>query len=474
MAIGEERLRLTSTEASRRRLTHALGTPAGDIDDRELRFVTNALELQLFDALEDEERMVELRAVAAETFQIARTLAWPNEPVAAAQWLVRLGCIAAVGDRSADFRRIVAECELPALPLDSQDWGVRVWSSVLDVWLRLLRKKGWDDLDAVQERIIAIREAQREIEPGFLKEAEARKDVRPAWELMAHYHLAKAAEILGAYLGQGSVDGHFDIREQLEAQFDRAIRASAHGQLIEQETMSQLLARAARVMVDNSIWTVTRAVNSRVTRFVESLTARDRRRPIFEMLPPQRRTLREEGLLGSGHRSVVVSLPTSSGKTFIAEFRILQALNQFDQENGWVAYLAPTRALVNQVAARLRRDFAHLGTVVEKVSPAFEVDGLEAGMLAEADRAHQFRILVTTPEKLDLMLRGGWEGKIGRPLTLVVVDEAHGLASETRGLKLELLLATINRECRYAQFLLLTPFIQNGAEIARWLSPDSK
>ena len=38
---------------------------------------------------------------------------------------------------------------------------------------------------------------------------------------------------------------------------------------------------------------------------------------------------------------------------------------------------------------------------------------------------------------------------------------------------MELLLATINRECRYAQFLLLTPFIHNAAEIARWLSPDS-
>lgn len=472
-AVGEERLRLTSTEASRRRLTDALGSPTEEVDDRELQFVTNALELQLFDALEDEERVAELRAVSAETFQIARTLVWPQEPVAAAQWLVRLGCIAVLGDRSADFRRVVAECGLPALPLDSADWGVRVWSSVLDIWLRLLRKKGWADLDAAQERIVAIREAQREIEPEFLKEAEARKNVQPAWELMGHYHLAKAAEILGTYLSQGSVDGHYDIREQLEAQFDRAIGASARGQLIEQETMTRLLARAARVMVDNSIWTVTRAVNSRVTRFVKSLTARDRRRPIFEMLPPQRRTLREEGLLGSGHRSVVVSLPTSSGKTFIAEFRILQALNQFDQENGWVAYLAPTRTLVNQLATRLRRDFTHLGAVVEKVSPALEVDGLEAGMLTEADQGQQFRILVTTPEKLDLMLRGGWEEKIGRPLTLVVVDEAHGLASENRGLKLELLLATINRECRYAQFLLLTPFIRNGAEIARWLSPDS-
>lgn len=472
-AVGEERLRRTSTEASRRRVTAALGSSGHAADDRELQFVTNALELQLFDLLDDEERRVELRVVAAETFQLARTLTWPEEPISAAEWLVRLGCIAVLGDRSADFRRIVTERELPQLSLDSPDWGVRVWASVLNVWLRLLRKRGWEDLDAVQERIVALRAAQRAIEPTFLQEAEARKDVRPAWELMAHYHLAKAAEVLGAYLGQGSVDGHFDVREQLEAQFDRAVGASARGQLIELETLSRLLARAARVMVDNSIWTVTRAVNSRVTRFVESLTARDRRRPIFEMLPPQRRTLAEEGLLGSSHRSVVVSLPTSSGKTFIAEFRILQALNQFDPENGWVAYLAPTRALVNQLTTRLRQDFSHLGTVVEKVSPALEVDGLEAGMLTEADRAQQFRILVTTPEKLDLMLRGGWEDKIGRPLTLVVVDEAHGLGSENRGIKLELLLATINRECRYAQFLLLTPFIHNGAEIARWLSPDN-
>src|SRR5262249_23473840 len=41
------------------------------------------------------------------------------------------------------------------------------------------------------------------------------------------------------------------------------------------------------------------------------------------------------------------------------------------------------------------------------------------------------------------------------------------------GIKLELLLATINRDCKYAQFLLLTPFIHNAAEIAKWLDPNS-
>ena len=290
---------------------------------------------------------------------------------------------------------------------------------------------------------------------------------------MANYHLAKAAEILGTYHSQGSVDGRFDIHEQLEAHFDRAISAAGRGQLLEREIFARLLAPTARTIAENSIWAVTRAVNSRVTRFVQSLVSREQPHPIFEMLPPQRRTLREHGLLGSGRRSIVVSLPTSSGKTYIAVFRILQALNQFDQEQGWVAYLAPTRALVNQLTLRLRRELGRIGDIVEKVSPALEVDGLEADMLGERDARLQFRILVTTPEKLDLMLRGGWEDKIGRPLTLVVVDEAHGIGVGERGLRLELLLATINRECQHAQFLLLTPFIPNGAEIARWLAPDS-
>lgn len=472
-SLGAEKVRKAVEEAGRRRLRNVLGlVGVGEFPDDQLRFVANGLELRVFDLLEGDNPEV-LQAAATDAFQVARSLTCPEAPIEAAEWLVRLGALGVLGDRGADVRRLLIDKGLPQLPLDSEDWGIRVWACILDIWLRLFRKHGWEDLDLVQQCVATLRTDQRKQEPGFLAQAEERRDARPAWELITQYHLAKAAEILGIYLTQGSVDGHYDVREQLEAQFDRAIGSAGRSQLMERESLVRLLARTARALVDNSIWTVTRAVNSRVTRFVESLISRDRSQPIFEMLPPQRRTLREKGLLGSAHRSVVVSLPTSSGKTFIAEFRILQALNQFDQERGWVAYLAPTRALVNQLTLRLRRDLAALGSIVEKVSPALEIDGLEAGMLTDTDTKRQFRILVTTPEKLDLMLRGGWEEKIGRPLTLVVVDEAHGLAAQERGLKLELLLATINRECRHAQFLLLTPFIDNSAEIARWLSPDS-
>lgn len=471
-SLNPDLLNQAQIEASRRLLSSALGLAGTSDEDNNLRFVGETLELAVIDLLDNEGEVNTLREVSAEAFQLLRVLPRPESPLEAAKACLRLACLGVIGERGVDARRVLKESPWPSLPLDSILWGERTLATILEVWLRVIRKEGWADLDAVQAQIVVLRQQQANFEAEYL-EGQPATARTAAWELVALYHLSKAAELLATFTTQGEIGGHFDVRQQLEAQFDRALTACGRAELIELDTLSRLLARTAQQLVDNCIWTVTRAVNSRVTRFVRNLVSRENSKPTFEMLPPQRRTLREAGLLGSGHRAVVVNLPTSSGKTFIAEFRILQALNQFDHEKGWVAYLAPTRALVNQIATRLRRDFAPLDINVEKVSPALEVDGLEATLLTDRQGATQFRVLVTTPEKLDLMLRGGWEETIGRPLTLVVVDEAHNLAQQGRGIKLELLLATINRECRYAQFLLLTPFIPNAAEIARWLAPDS-
>ena len=474
-AIGAERIERAEVDGRRRRIVAALGVEGVEPgSDDELREAGAALELAVFDLLAGDERSDALRQASTRAFQVGRAIPRPQEPLAAAEWLLRLACMAILGDRGADIRRMLAAADVPELPLRASDWGRRVWATTLDIWLRLFRKEGWEDLDRVLANVAELRRDQREREPEFLGGLQAGANADPAWRLIAEYHLAKAAEILGTFTGQGAgPDGRFDVHQQLEAQFDYALRACARGRLVDLEVLAGLLARGAAVLADNSIWTVTRAVNSRVAEFVGDAVSRERRRPIFEMLPPQRRALREQGLLGSGHRSVVVSLPTSSGKTMIAELRMLQALNQFDRERGWLAYLVPTRALVKQITVRLRRDFTPLNVGVEHVSPALEIDGIESAMLTDADESRQFRVLVTTPEKLDLMLRGGWEARIGRPLTLVVVDEAQSLGSRGRGIRLELLLATINRECRHAQFLLLTPFIENARQVARWLAPES-
>ena len=309
------------------------------------------------------------------------------------------------------------------------------------------------------ERIEALRQAQEQFETYYLVNQEPAYAKSSALELVGLYHLTKAAEVLATYMTDGVVEGHYQIHQLLDTQFDRVFAVCEHARILQMDPLSRLLGACSSKMAENSIWTVTRSVNSRVTQFVQSLVDRGRGdRAIFDVLPPQRRTLAEKGLLGSSRRAVVVSLPNSSGKTLIAQFRILQALNQFSNERGWVAYLAPTRTLVNQVARRLRRDFKSLGIVVEQVSPALEIDNIETKLLNEEDATQEFSVLVTTPEKLDLMLRQGLEADIKRPLTLVVVDEAHNMQETSRGLKLELLLATINNECQHASVLIADAF----------------
>ncbi len=442
-----------------------------------VRDVANALELAALDLIldrfeEDESKLKTMRECAADAFRLFRILPKNENPLENAFLLLHMSALAVLGDKGADAARLLRQREWSNLPLDSTDWGERTWSTILDIWLRLIRKKGWEDRDIVLERVARLRDSQNEFEKQYLEDIDPRQAKAAALELIGLYHLAKAAEILALFITDGVIEGNYQVRQLLETHFDRVFAVCEHARMLELEPLTRLLAASSIQMVENSIWTVTRAVNSRVTQFVRSLVDRGRgNKAIFDVLPPQRRTLAEKGLLGSSRRAVVVSLPTSSGKTLIAEFRILQALNQFEHERGWVAYLAPTKSLVNQITRQLRRDFSALTpqVIVEQVSPALEIDNVEIGLLQTNDPNSEFRVLVTTPEKLDLMLRQGWELKIGRPLTLVVVDEAHNIQSMRRGLKLELLLATINKECQWAQFILLTPFIENAREVARWL-----
>lgn len=477
-AIEEKRMRALC-EADRIQFYREMRREVPEFDSTVIQEVAGALEMAVLDLdvnrlTDDDERRALGRRAAADAFRILRVLPIPNGSMEAGSYLLRASALAVIGDRGADAARWLRALEVenasPVLPLDSQNWGERCRATLTDIWLRLVRKTGWSDRDAVLEHVAALRDTQQEFERDYLQAFNPLEAKRSALELIVIYHLAKAADVLAHFITDGVVDGDHQVQLLLDSHFDRAIAACETARLVELEPFTRLLARAAAQMVENSIWTVTRAVNSRVTDFVRELVNRGRgNSALFDVLPPQRRTLAERGLLGSSRRAVVVSLPTSSGKTLIAQFRMLQALNQFEDQKGWVAYLAPSRALVNQVTRQLRRDFEPLGLVVERVSPAMEIDGVEASVLQETRGEAQFRILVATPEKFDLMLRQGWEEKINRPLTLVVVDEAHTIQDIQRGLRLELLLATINRECREAQFLLLTPFIQNAREIARWL-----
>lgn len=95
------------------------------------------------------------------------------------------------------------------------------------------------------------------------------------------------------------------------------------------------------------------------------------------------------------------------------------------------------------------------------------MDAFEEDLLAE--RNQPFDILVATPEKLSLIIRSK---TVEHPLALVVMDEAHNLEAESRGLRIELLLATVKRDCPQANFLLLMPYVEKSELVARWLAHD--
>jgi hypothetical protein len=405
-----------------------------------------------------------------EAFELLRAVLQDEEsrsglsPLETSQVRTRAAALGVLGEMHAQTRQLLEG--VTGESIKDAVWGTTAERTVLEVWQLLIRKRGWGDLDQLHELIAQIRDQQAANEPQFL---EQQAEACDGWKLVAMYHLLRAAEIVAEYTEQGEASGHFDPVEQAELHFDRAQEAAKEASDPDLSFLVSLLDLTTRTLVERSIWRIVRGAGTRAREFVEQLANRRKEQPFLELLPPQHKALVDEGLMGTGRRSVVISLPTSAGKTLVAEFRILQALDSYNTQLGWVAYTAPTRALVNQLTARLRRDFAPLGIRVERFSPALEVDSVEAEILGSSD--DPFRVVVTTPEKLDLLLRGGWISDLGRPLSLVIVDEAHNLGTSGRGLKLELLLATINREARDASFLLMTPFIPNAADIASWLDP---
>lgn len=404
-------------------------------------------------------------AAAFELFDFVRLATVPEQTEARIFHVLKFFAIAYCGDRWSDLRRIIAEkeemCVCPSVA--DMPWDKRILYRLFDCWIKLIRKQGWNDLHATHEIIAGLREDQKKYEKPALDANDNVEAKFAALRLVALYHWAKATEVLASYLSDGQ---NADIFIELEKHFEAAIQAADASSDASYEVLLRWLQTTASLMVRNSLWFGTRTVNSRVSKFVKELTHRNIR-PMFELLPPQRAALLEKGLLDQAKTAVVIDMPTSGGKTLLAQFRILQALNQFDQDHGWVAYVAPTRALVSQITRRLRRDFEPIGIHVEQLTGAIDIDAFESDLLSGNENV--FNVLVATPEKLSLVIRNK---KVQRPLALLVLDEAHNMEAESRGLRIELLLATVKHDSPNTNYLLLMPYVEHPETISKWLADD--
>lgn len=347
------------------------------------------------------------------------------------------------------------------------NWNNRILTVSFKAVVQLVKKESWREVSEAVGLINQLRIEQQQFETNFLNQVNEESRPYGAAELVSLYHFAKSIDILGQYMLEGrplEPEGQLSYHLQISEEY-----AQKSGN-ISLSLLYQFFEAFAVKMVRNTIWHNTRGINNWVTQFNRYITHQEQGR--FELLYPQKESILEGQLLNPAHRAIVVNLPTSSGKTLIAEYRILQALNQFRNQGGWVAYVVPTKALVNQIYNQLKRDLGNIGLSVEKASGAIELDGFEQHLIEENGNQTTFDVLVTTYEKMNLLVRQGLGTTEQRPLVLTVVDEAHNIEEKQRGLNLEFLLSTIKNDCQEANFLLMTPDISNSDEIANWLAPD--
>jgi helicase len=172
--------------------------------------------------------------------------------------------------------------------------------------------------------------------------------------------------------------------------------------------------------------------------------------------PPQADAIKK-GILDK--KNLVMAVPTASGKTLIAELCLLKAILQ---EGGRGLYICPLKALASEKFHDFKKKYESLGISI----------GIATGDLdSPSQYLNRYQILISTPEKIDSLLRSKASWLI-QNLTVIVLDEVHTIGDENRGPTLEILITRIKQMKPDVQILALSATISNAKEIAGWLKSE--
>jgi ATP-dependent Lhr-like helicase len=162
----------------------------------------------------------------------------------------------------------------------------------------------------------------------------------------------------------------------------------------------------------------------------------------------------------SAGKSIVLTAGTASGKTEAVVAPLLNGLwrRAAASDQLMLLYVAPTKALVNDIEKRLLLPAQSLGLRI----------GVRHGDRDDLAAGRPAHVLVTTPESLDVML---FRGDPALPsVRAVVVDEVHLLYNTQRGLQLSVLLRRLERAAdRHIQWAALSATIGCLAHVRDFL-----
>ena len=163
--------------------------------------------------------------------------------------------------------------------------------------------------------------------------------------------------------------------------------------------------------------------------------------------------------------NLVVSLPTSAGKTRIAELSILRCLAGGLR----VIFVTPLRALSAQTESTLQRTFGPLGKTISALYGSIGVSGFDEDAIRESD------IVVTTPEKIDFALRN--DPSLLDDVGLLVFDEGHMIGLGEREVRYEVQIQRLLRrpDADQRRIVCLSAILPDGEQMedfSAWLRRD--
>eukprot|EP00611_Tribonema_gayanum_P026985 TRINITY_DN6549_c0_g3_i1.p1 TRINITY_DN6549_c0_g3~~TRINITY_DN6549_c0_g3_i1.p1 ORF type:complete len:2065 (-),score=717.17 TRINITY_DN6549_c0_g3_i1:1631-7681(-) len=189
----------------------------------------------------------------------------------------------------------------------------------------------------------------------------------------------------------------------------------------------------------------------------------------------------------NGGDNLLLCAPTGAGKTNVAMLAMLHEIGQhrldvqdrMDTEEGQVTvnvpvdldtfkmvYIAPMKALVQEVVMNLTRRLKPYGMTVRELSGD---QSLTRAQIAET------QVIVTTPEKWDIVTRKGGDRAYTQLVRLIIIDEIH-LLHDTRGPVLESIVARTIRQVEATQEMVrlvgLSATLPNFEDVATFLRVD--
>lgn len=337
----------------------------------------------------------------------------------------------------------------------TENWRGRVLSKILYALVLLIRKdNGFVDIRKALQAIEELQLEQERFEKKYLQDFQYKKEVKEALSLLALYHTSKAVVETAQYLIAGYtysrriesvIRVHIDMADKLLGNTPNRLK-----------DIVKIISNDLNFICQNSIWAHTAFQDK-----IKLLCRKKSQSGILELLPSQQNALSQK-LLDVYANATVLQMPTSAGKTLLAEFNII--VTKSLRRDAKIVYVVPSRALVNQVYYDLKSDLADLDIYVEKTSSAIEIDPTENEFLS----CDKIDVLVATPEKLDLLIRRKHPSV--EDISLFIIDEAHTIGNGQRGARLELLMALLKREKPNAKFMLLSPFLHGRNDImTEWL-----